>query len=46
MDTLDVGTTDFDISDQKKLDPIQSGRDGCAKYFEWYDNLANVPVNR
>lgn len=46
IDTLDVGTTDFDISDQKKMDLIQSGRDGCTKYFDWYDNPANAPVNR
>lgn len=46
IDTLDVGTTDFDISDQKKTDLIQSGRDGCTDYFQWYDNLANAPVNR
>jgi NTE family protein len=46
IDTLDVGTTDFDISDEKKLALIKSGTDGCARYFEWYDNPANAPVNR
>lgn len=46
IDTLDVGTTDFDISEQKNLALIQSGRDGCARYFQWYDDPANAPVNR
>jgi NTE family protein len=46
IDTLDVGTTDFDLDDEKKTALIQSGRDGCNKYFEWYDNPANTPVNR
>jgi NTE family protein len=46
IDTLGVGTTEFDISDAKKNDLIASGRKGAETYFAWYDNPANKPVNR
>ncbi|MEA5113926.1 MAG: patatin-like phospholipase family protein [Geobacteraceae bacterium] len=46
IDTLGVGTTDFDLSDERKTQLVQSGRTGALKYFEWYDNPANKPVNR
>ncbi|RJX31028.1 MAG: patatin [Oxalobacter sp.] len=38
VDTLGVKTTDFDLSDQKKKELVQSGRDGALAYFKWYDD--------
>jgi len=46
IDTLGVGTTDFDLSDPTKNDLVTSGRDGTTAYFAWYDNPKNQPVNR
>jgi NTE family protein len=46
IDTLGVGTTDFDLNDDKKDDLVASGRTNTQKYFEWYDNPANQPANR
>ncbi|MFP3947772.1 MAG: patatin-like phospholipase family protein [Longimicrobiales bacterium] len=37
IDTLDVGTTDFDLDEGRKKALVESGRDGTKKYFEWYD---------
>ncbi|HUJ09858.1 MAG TPA: patatin-like phospholipase family protein [Verrucomicrobiae bacterium] len=46
IDTLGVGTTDFGLSDQKKDELVQSGIDNTKKYFDWYDDPKNHPVNR
>lgn len=46
IDTLGVGTTDFDLSDGRKSELVESGRNGARKYFEWYDSPASTPVNR
>jgi NTE family protein len=46
IDTLDVSTTDFDLSDDKKKELEKSGRKGTEAYFEWFDNSANQPINR
>jgi NTE family protein len=46
IDTLGVGTTDFDLSDDKKTALVESGRVNTEKYFAWYDNPANSPANR
>lgn len=43
IDTLGVGTTDFDLSDTKKKALVASGREGATKYFEWYDNADAKP---
>jgi len=45
-DTLGVGTTDFDLSDDKKDALVKSGRVNTEKYFAWYDNPASSPANR
>lgn len=37
IDTLDVKTTQFDISTEKKEELINSGQDHTKKYFDWYD---------
>lgn len=46
IDTLGVGTTDFDLSDDKKAALVESGRVNTEKYFAWYDDPASSPTNR
>jgi NTE family protein len=46
VDTLGVGTTDFDLSDERKAALAESGRTHTEKYFDWYDDPANRPANR
>lgn len=43
IDTLGVGTTDFDLSDKKKKALVKSGRESATKYLEWYDNPEAKP---
>lgn len=38
INTLNVQTTDFDLTNQKKLKLIEQGRLGVQEYFEWYDD--------
>lgn len=46
IDTLGVGTTDFDLKDARKRDLVRSGEENSRKYFQWYDDPANEPINR
>lgn len=46
IDTLGVGTTDFDISDAKKNQLRQSGKKGAAAYLKWFDNPPETPFNK
>lgn len=46
INTLDVGTTDFDITDTKKEELIQEGVNGAEKYFNWFENPSEAPINR
>jgi NTE family protein len=46
IDTLEVKTTDFDLSNNRKTDLLKSGRDCTEAYFRWYDDPRNHPVNR
>lgn len=46
IDTLGVGTTDFDISDKKKNALLKSGKAGTTKYFKWFESKTSDPVNR
>ena len=46
IDTLGVGTTDFDLSDTMKKKLEQSGRKAAVHYFEWFDKKENRPANR
>jgi NTE family protein len=46
IDTLGVGTTDFDLSDERKVALVASGRLNTEKYFAWYDDPASRPANR
>ena len=43
IDTLGVGTTDFDLPDAKKKELVKSGGKGAIKYFEWYDGAEEKP---
>jgi NTE family protein len=45
IDTLDVNTTDFDLSRSKIDGLIESGKKGVLDYFDWRDNnLSNKPA--
>ena len=46
VDTLGIKTTEFDLSPTQKRKLIQSGRDGVKNYFEWYDKVADDPMER
>jgi len=43
IDTLGVGTTDFDLTDQQKKALVKSGKKGAEKYFQWYDATDDAP---
>ena len=46
INTLDVETTDFELSDEKKDALVQSGIDGAETYFRWFEDATEAPVNR
>lgn len=46
INTLDVSTTDFDLSDATKQALIEQGINGTENYFGWFDNPLEKPVNR
>jgi len=46
INTLDVKTTDFNLSDKKKLDLINQGINGAENYFKWFEDSQEKPVNR
>ena len=46
INTLDVKTTDFNLSDKKKLDLINQGINGAENYFKWFEDSREKPVNR
>lgn len=46
IDSLDVGTTDFGISNAKKRRLRDSGRAHTEAYFHWWEDPGNQPVNR
>lgn len=46
INTLDIGTVDFDISAEKKQALLNEGIVGAERYFEWFDDPAEAPVNR
>lgn len=39
IDTLGVGTTDFDLSDSRKNDLVASGKKAAEKYLEWWSDV-------
>lgn len=46
IDTKGVKTMEFLLSESKKEELIKAGVEGVKKYFEWYDDLSESPVNR
>jgi NTE family protein len=44
IDTLGVGTIDFDLDDAKKEELIKSGYDCTLSYFDWYDSQNKRPL--
>ena len=38
IDTLGIGTTDFELPDTKKRKLIRSGANAVIEYFDWYDS--------
>jgi NTE family protein len=38
IDTLDVGSLDFSLSEERKQALFDSGKKGTEAYFAWYDN--------
>jgi NTE family protein len=46
INTLDVKTTDFDLSDDKKGALLQEGINGAEDYFKWFEDPREKPVNR
>ena len=49
VDTLGVSTTDFEVSDAKKVALEKSGRDHTAEYMKWWNNdplAVNRPKSR
>ena len=46
IDTLGVGTTDFDLSDTMKKKLEDSGSKGAKTYFKWFNKPENSPTNR
>ena len=47
IDTLGIGTTDFDLSETNKKQLVKSGSDGTRTFFDWYDSAKgkNLPFN-
>jgi NTE family protein len=46
IDTLGVSTTDFSLSNAMKKRLEASGVEGTRRYFAWYDDPSESPVNR
>ena len=46
INTLDVGTTDFDISKEKKAALVEQGIQGTETYLQWFEESNEQPVNR
>lgn len=47
IDSLGVGTTEFDLEEAKKKALVKSGADGVKTYFDWFDKAtgAGLPAN-
>ncbi len=46
INTLDVHTTDFDLSDEKKQKLVQQGIEGAETYLKWFEDPKENPMNR
>ena len=46
IDSLGVGTTEFDLSDSRKNELVKSGRESAEKYLEWWsDTSKDLAIN-
>lgn len=46
IDTLGVGTTDFDLSDSRKKDLVASGKKATEDYLKWWsDESQDLAIN-
>lgn len=46
IDTLSVGTTDFDLSDNRKKELVASGKKAAEDYLEWWsDESQDLAIN-
>gem|GEM_PF-6911078 len=45
INTLDVGTTDFDLSHEKNKALVEQGIQGAETYFQWFEDQQESPVN-
>lgn len=41
IDTLGVGTTDFDLSDSRKRALVASGKKAAERYLKWWSDVSN-----
>jgi NTE family protein len=46
ISTLDVKTTDFSISGDRKAALIRQGIDGMERYLQWFEDPQELPANR
>jgi NTE family protein len=46
INSLDVGATDFDISDEKKEALIVQGAEGAETYLQWFEGEGSEALNR
>lgn len=46
IDTLGVGTTDFDLSDGMKKKLEESGAKGAKHYLKWFNSSKSTPINK
>jgi NTE family protein len=46
INTLDVKTTDFKLSNDKKAALLQEGIKGAENYYQWFEDPEKTPVNR
>ena len=48
IDTLGVGTTDFDLPTKAKNDLVKSGREHTTAYLDWFEKASQdvAPINR
>ena len=46
IDTQDVGTTDFGLTNAEKEGLVKSGSDCAEIYFKWFEDPKESPINR
>ncbi len=46
IDTLDIGTVDFNLSEHQKEQLLEQGAAGVEAYLRWFEDPSEEPVNR